>query len=219
MNKKIALISTVIFLILVGTVFAEKPLERIANELAVEGETLFNEGDFSGAAAKFEEAISKFDQAVEEDGIPADEEKLSQWLFNSYQSYLQAKDYSGAINIQKKRKSYDPNNWKLIKEMAVIYAKYLKDPDSAIKELKDFDTNNNSFAAKKLVGSYYNKYKEDKQNSLVWYKKAFDQKQDSKVLQNIATLHKDLGNNNEAIKAYENFIHGFYYHNYLAFQY
>lgn len=206
MYRKIAILATIIFLLLAGSIFADKPLERIANELAVEGETLFNEGDYPGAAGKFEEAVSTFKQAVTEDGIPADDDKVNKWLFNAYQSYLQAGDFSSAIEIQKQRKEITPNDWKLIKEMAVIYAKYLKDADSAIKELTVYDEANNSFAAKKLLASYYNKYKNDKENSLVWYIKAFEQKQDSRVLQNIATLHKELGNNNEAIKAYEDYI-------------
>jgi len=113
---------------------------------------------------------------------------------------------SSILEVQMVRKQNSPNDWKLIKEIAVIYAKYIDKPDEAISELVAFDASNNSFAAKKLIGSYYNKYKKDKANSLVWYKKAFDQKQDSKVLQNIATLHKDLGNNTDAIKAYEDFI-------------
>jgi tetratricopeptide (TPR) repeat protein len=206
MYRKIAILASIIFLLSAGNIFADKPLERIANELAVEGETLFNEGDYPGAAGKFEEAVSTFKQAVEKDGIPSDDEKVNKWLFNAYQSYLQAGDYNRAIKIQNQRKELTPNDWQLIKEMAVIYAKYLDDADSAINELTTYDKTNNSFAAKKLIASYYNKYKNDEANSLLWYKKAFEQKQDSKVLQNIATLHKELGNNNEAIKAYEDYI-------------
>jgi tetratricopeptide (TPR) repeat protein len=206
MYKRIAIVSTIIFLIIAGNIFADKPLERVANELAVEGETLFNSGDYSSAAGKFKEAVSSFKQAIEQDGIPTDNEKIDKWLFNAYQSYLQGSNFNNAIEIQKERKQLKPNDWKLIKEMAVIYAKYLDNVDAGISELTAFDKNNNSFAAKKLAGSYYNKYKKDKENSLIWYKKAFEQKQDSKVLQNIASLHKDLGNNSEAIKAYENYI-------------
>jgi len=206
MNKKIAFISAVILLALVSNIFADKPLERIANELGVEGETLFNEGKFAEAAAKFQEAVSTFKQAVEQDGIPQDKTKLEKWYFNAYQSYLQLSDFNNAIKIQQLRKELTPNNWNLIKEIAIIQTRYLDDADSGIKELIDYDNDNNSFEAKKMIGSYYNKYKNDKENSLIWYKKAFLQKQDSKVLQEIATLHKELGNNSDAIKAYEDYI-------------
>jgi tetratricopeptide (TPR) repeat protein len=206
MNKKIVTISAIVLLVLANNIFADKPLERIANELAVAGETLFNEGKYAEAAAKFQEAVSTFKQAVEQDGIPNDNAKLEKWYFNTYQSYLQISDFNNAIKIQQRRKELTPNNWNLIKEVAIIQTKYLDDADAGIKELIEYNNDNNSFEAKKMIGNYYNKYKNDKENSLIWYDKAFQQKQDSKVLQEIATLHKELGNNSEAIKAYENYI-------------
>ncbi|KQC10086.1 MAG: hypothetical protein APR54_03325 [Candidatus Cloacimonas sp. SDB] len=206
MNKKIVTISAIVLLVLANNIFADKPLERIANELAVAGENLFNEGKFAEAAAKFQEAVSTFKQAVEQDGIPNDNAKLEKWYFNAYQSYLQISDFNNAIKIQKMRKKLTPNNWNLIKEIAIIQTKYLDDADSGINELIEYDNENNSFEAKKMIGNYYNKYKNDQENSLIWYNKAFQQKQDSKVLQEIATLHKELGNNSEAIKAYEDYI-------------
>ena len=206
MLKKYGIVIMLILSVLLSNLFADKSLERIANELGVEGETKFGEGNYLKAASKFEEAIAKFNEAVEKDGIPQDEEKISAWLFNAYQSYLNAKDFENAIRIQNKRTKLAPSDYKIVKEKAIIYAKYLGNPDKAIETLTAFDNKYNSFSAKKLAAKYYKEYKKDLQNALVWYKKAFEQKQDSRVLQNIATLHKELGNNKEAIKAYEDYI-------------
>ncbi|MBN1948991.1 MAG: tetratricopeptide repeat protein [Candidatus Cloacimonetes bacterium] len=204
MLKRIGILT---FLVILGwTLFAEKPLERIANETAVEGESLFGEGKYIEAAGKFEQALAQLQEAVKADGIPLDEEKVSSWLYNAYQSYLNAREFDNAVRIIDQRIARDPDDYDLTKNKAILLAKYLDKPDDAITVLISFDKSNNSLPAKKLTASYYENYKQDAANALIWYQKAFDQKQDSKILQNIATLHKNLGNNQQAIKAYEDYI-------------
>lgn len=206
MYRGLKTISVLLIVILAVSLFADKPLQRIANEQGFEAEGFYNSKEFVKAGPKFEEAIKTLEEASIKDDIPLDQAKKDNWLFLAYQSYVQSSNFAEAIRIQNLRIATNSGDYKLIKEKAIIQTKYLKDPDAGINSLIAFDKAKNSFSARKLIASFYKKYKSDDQNSLLWYKKAFELKQDSKVLQKIATLHKDLGNNREAIQAYEDYI-------------
>jgi tetratricopeptide (TPR) repeat protein len=185
--------------------WAEKSLERIANEKGVEGETLFNEGKYLEAASKFETAIAKLKEAVKKEGIPLDNEKISKWLENTFQGYFQGKDFENAIRILDERLKLDPDNYKLMNNKAIILKKYLGRVDEAIIVLQKYNNKKRSFKVEKKIAGYYSAI-EDYQNAVKWYNKAYELKKDSKVIKNIANLYIKLGKNAEAIKAYEDFI-------------
>lgn len=206
MYKGLKTISILLFVVMAVALFAEKPLERIANEQGVEAEGFYQNKDFAQAGPKFEEALATLEEAVSTDGIPMDSEKKEKWLLYAYQSYLQDKDYTNALRVQDMRIATDPTEYKLTKEKAIIQTKYVKDPTSGIATLTAFDAANASFSARKLAASYYEKYLKDNQNALLWYQKALELRQDTKVIQEIASLHQELGNNNEAVKAWEDYI-------------
>ncbi len=206
MYKGLKTLSILLLIIMAVSLFAEKPLERVANEQGVEAEDFFKNKDFANAGPKFEEAIATLKEAETNDGIPMDNEKKNKWLLYAYQSYVQSKKFGDAIRVQDLRIAADPGEYKLVKEKAIIQAKYMKNPEAGIASLKAFDAQKSSFNARKLAAKYYKDYMNDNQNALMWYQKAFELKKDSKVLTQIATLHKDLGNNAEAVKAYENYI-------------
>ncbi len=206
MYKKIFVILFVLITAFAGVLWAEKSLERIANEKGVEGETLFNEGKFLEAASSFETAIVKLKEAVKKEGIPLDNEKISQWLANTFQAYFQGKDFENAIRILDERLKLDPDNYDLINNKSIILKKYLNRIDEAIVILQRYNNKKRSFKVEKKIAGYYVD-NEDYQNALNWYQKAYELKQDSGVIKNIAIiLNKYLGRYEDAIKAYEDYI-------------
>ena len=206
MYKKIFIILFLLITAFAGVLCAEKSLERIANEKGVEGETLFNEGKFLEAASSFETAIAKLKEAVKKEGIPLDNEKISKWLENTFQGYFQGKDFGNAIRILDERLKLDPDNYELVNNKAIILKKYLNRIDEAIIVLQTYNNKKRSFKVEKKIADYYVD-NEDYQNALDWYQKAYELKQDSGVIKNIAViLYKYLGRNEDAIKAYEDYI-------------
>jgi tetratricopeptide (TPR) repeat protein len=192
-------------LISISTLSAQKTLERIANETGVEGETLYNEGKYTEAAQKFEEAVSTLLQAVEKDGIPLDKEKINQWWLYAFNGYYQSKDYENALKALDERLVLNPGSYELINYKSIILHKNLKRSLEAIEVLKEYNQQKRSFRVENKIADYYADL-DDLQNALTWYEKAYELKKDSKVIKNIATLHVKLGNNAQAIKAYEDFI-------------
>jgi tetratricopeptide (TPR) repeat protein len=204
MYKKVIIVSFLIIGIC-SLLIAEKSLERIANELAAQGDTFFTEGNYSEAGKNFENAVEKLNEAVEKDGIPLDNEKISLWLRNAYNSYAKGNDFEEAVRVLDERKKLAPTNYDLVKTQAIIYKKYLNNIPKAIEVLKAYEDIKQTFNNEKRIGLYYLAM-DDYENSLIWYKKAYEQKQDSKVIKNIATLYLKLGDNEAAVKAYEDFI-------------
>ena len=204
--KKIITLSIIIFAIGLILIAEGKPLERIANEIGVEGESQYNDGKYVEAAKSFEDAISKLEEAVQKDGIPEDKEKISRWYELAFNGYFQGKDFNNALKILDKRLEFAPGDYALINYKAIIYKKHLNDIDKANEILINFDQKSPNYKARKSIAVNFKKYKKDKENALIWYKKAYELKQDSSVLENIAVLNKELGNNKDAVKAYEDFI-------------
>ncbi|RLC54496.1 MAG: hypothetical protein DRH89_09495 [Candidatus Cloacimonadota bacterium] len=205
MNKKILMISMLLLTLIISSLFAEKSLERIANEKGVEAETLYNEKKFVDSAQVFEAAISKLEEAVKTDGIPLDNEKISRWLELAFNGYYQGKEFEDAIKIIDRQLKLDPTNYKFVNYKAIILKKYLERIDEAIAVLKEYNTAKRSFKVEKKIASYYQSI-EDYENAVIWYHKAYEQKKDATVIKNIAAIYLKLGKNNEAISAYEDFI-------------
>ncbi|MBN1326336.1 MAG: hypothetical protein JW996_00125 [Candidatus Cloacimonetes bacterium] len=182
-----------------------KPLERIANEMGVQGETQFNDGQYLDAAQSFLGAIDNYKQAVRVDNIPEDVNKIFTWYNHTYQAYLNAGDFNKALEIMDKKIELQPDNFDLIKDKAIILKKYLDKPLDAIQVLKDFDSKKRDFEVEKRIASYYADL-EDYEKALYWYQKAYEIKKDSVVIQYIASLNVKLGRNQAAIQAYEDFL-------------
>ena len=205
MNKKILMISMLLLTLIISSLFAEKSLERIANEKGVEAETLYNEKKYEEAAQAFEAAITKLEEAVKTDGIPLDNEKISRWLLYAFQGYYQGKKYENALQVQNERIKMDSGNYKLISTEAKLLKTFLNRVDEAIVVLKEYNTAKRSFKVEKKIASYYADL-EDYENSVIWYKKAYEQKKDATVIEKIAIIYLKLDRNSEAITAYEDFI-------------
>ena len=206
MNIRNLSILMVLLVTLSSFLWADKSLERVANEKGVEGETLFNEGKYLEAAKAFETAIVKLKEAVKKEGIPLDNEKISRWLLYAFQGYYQGKKYEDALQVQNERIKLDPGSYKLISTKAKLLKNYLNRVDQAIIVLKNYNNKKRSSKVEKKIAGYYSDLK-DYENALIWYKKAYELKQDSGVIKNIAIiLYKYLGRNEDAIKAYEDFI-------------
>ncbi|MDP8202974.1 MAG: hypothetical protein P9L95_00400, partial [Candidatus Tenebribacter mawsonii] len=205
MYKKILIISVLLISLMISNLFAEKTLERIANEKGVEGETLYNDKKFVESAQTFEAAIAKLNEAVKTDGIPLDNEKISRWYLYAFQGYYQGKKFEKALQVQNERIKLDPGSYKLISTKATLLKKHLNRVDKAIEVLKEYNTAKRSFKVEKKIASYYQSI-EDYENAVVWYNKAYEQKQDATVIKKIAAIYLILGKNSEAITAYEDFI-------------
>ena len=205
MYKKILIITLLLLTLIISSLFADKSLERIANEKGVEAETLFNDKKFVEAAQSFEAAIAKLEEAVKNDGIPLDSNKMSKWLGLAFQGYFQGKKFEDALRILDRQLEIDPTNYTYFNYKAIIFKKYMKRIDDAIVVLKKYNTIKETFKVEKKIGLYYSDI-EDYENALVWYNKAYERKKDATVIKNIAVIYRKLGKNSEAITAYEDFI-------------
>ena len=204
MIKRITLF-TVIMMVMVYGLFAEKSLERLGNEAEVAADKLFSAEKRAEAAEQYNEALAKFKAANEKDGIPV-QDKIDRILDKLFKAYYFSKTYTKAIEILQRQLKSDPGNTKKARTIAQIYEKNLKDLDSAINTLVSFNETKKSYVVQKKIASYYTD-KKDYENALTWYKNAYKIKQDSKVIKNIAViLNKYLGRNEEAIKAYEEYV-------------
>ncbi len=205
MFRKIWLVIVILIMVTIG-LFAEKSLERLANELGVDGETKYNNKEYLDAGIAFENAISKLKEATEKEEIPLDSEKINRWYKLAFNSYFGAKDFENALRIQNMRIEKDPSNYELVNYKFIILKKYLKQPQTAIDVLEKFNAQKGSYKVEKKIASTYLKIK-DYENALLWYRKAYVRKQSSSVIKNIAViLNQYLGRNKEAVKAYEDFI-------------
>jgi len=205
MYKKILIITVLLLTLTISSLFADKSLERIANEKGVEGETLYNDKKFAESAQTFEAAITKLEEAVKTDGIPLDGEKVSRWLELAFNGYYQGKKFEDAIRIIDRQLKLNPTNYTFINYKSIILKKYLKRTDEAIVVLKDYNSTKRSFKVEKKIASYYQGI-EDYENAVIWYHKAYELKKDATVIKNIAAIYLKLGKNSEAITAYEDFI-------------
>ena len=203
MYKKVIIVSFLIVLICF-LLMAEKSLERIGNELEYFADSLFTAKEYLSAVIKYNEAIAKFEEAKEKDRIPV-ESKIKNILDKLFKANYFGGKYNDAISILQLQLKSDPSNSKTVRTIAQIYEKNLKELDEAIEVLIIFDKDNRTFKIEKEIASLYLD-NEDYNNSLIWYKKAYELKKDSKVIQNIATLYLKLGDNQAAVKAYEDFI-------------
>jgi len=205
MYKKNLIITILLITLTISSLFAEKSLERIANETGVEGETLYNAKKFVESAQTFETAIAKLEEAVNADGIPLDNEKISRWLELAFNGYYQGQKFEDAIRIIDRQLKLDPTNYTFVNYKSIILKKYLKRIDDAIVVLKKYNNSKRSFKVEKKIASYYSDLK-DYDNAVIWYQKAYEQKKDATVIKNIAAIYLKLGKNSEAITAYEDFI-------------
>ena len=205
MLKKVLIITVLLLTFTISNLFAQKSLERIANEKGVEAETLYNDKKFVESAQTFEAAIAKLEEAVKTDGIPLDNEKISRWLELSFNGYYQGKKFENAIRIIDEQLKLDPTNYTYINYKSIILKKYLKRIDEAIVVLKKYNNAKRTFKVEKKIASYYAGL-EDYENSVIWYKKAYEQKKDATVIEKIAIIYLKLDRNSEAITAYEDFI-------------
>lgn len=207
MKLHIALIALLVTAFAVTLLVAEEvSLERRGNEAAAAADSLHGEENFIGAAEKYEEAFNYFVRAEQEDQIPL-ADKINAMLENMVTSYYQGNDYVNAVRIIKMRLERDPGNDVFARQIAQIYDRLLDQPDQAVQVLKDFEENNDSFAVRRYIARIKSAA-ENNAGALEWYQKAFEIRQDPEVLQNIAVLHHRLGNTEEAIEAYENFLEG-----------
>ncbi|MFO7896666.1 MAG: tetratricopeptide repeat protein [Candidatus Cloacimonadales bacterium] len=211
MIRKIMMIS--LALVLLGSLSAQdKPLERQANELGVQAETKYNEKAFVESGQLFEQAIEKYEEAVETDeeavetdGIPMDESKKDRWLNLAFNAYFNGKDFDNAIRILEIRAERNPSDFQIVNYQSIIYSKYLNQPQKAIDVLVDFNQDNRSFNVESKIASAYLK-QDNYEKALEWYTKAYELRQDSNVIQKIASLNLRLDRKEAAVMAYEDFL-------------
>ena len=201
-------IGSILLMILLSCSFllsAEKSLERLANEAGVEGETFYNNGKFLDAAKAFEDAVGKLKEAVKTEGIPLDNEKIARWLEYAFNAYYQGNDFENSIRILDERLKLKSGDYDLVNYKAIILKGKLNRTADAIEVLKAFNEGNRTFKVESKIADYYIDL-DDKENALTWFNRAYELKKDSKIIRNIATLNVQLGRNEDAVKAYEDFI-------------
>lgn len=204
MYRKTHIALLVVILIISVGLFAEKTKERLANEKGVEGENFWEEGKYFECANAMEEAIRLLNEAVAEDGIPADEEKIDRWLNIAFSAYVKDKDYENALKIQDKRIERDPEELDLYNNKALLQ-KGLERYDAALETYFFMDNMKQDYKVRDNIAKIY-KDREDWDNALLWYNKSYEIRKSSKTIKNIAVINLQLGRNEKAIAAYEDFL-------------
>ncbi|MDD3049874.1 MAG: hypothetical protein PHR06_01885 [Candidatus Cloacimonetes bacterium] len=181
----------------------EETLEQQGNMLASEGDALFTSNDYNGAGAKYELALEKYQEAVKQ-GHPIND-KVINMVKNCILTYSKAKNYEKLVEYFEIDNKMNPGNFKTVRNITIVYRKNLKNPQKAIETLLEFNEKYGKFESYELLAKNYSEIN-DYKNALVWFQKAFSLKSDTDVLKNIAAAHVKLGNNESAIKTYEEFI-------------
>lgn len=199
----------ILLLVLSATVFlaAEKSMEIIAQETAVEGENLFKSNDFVGAGKKFEEAIAKYDEFIKKQDIPEDRALVDKWLKNASASYQKGKAWEDMIRIKNIQIERNPKVYNNYKYKAIVYKSKLKNYQAAIDAYKQYDENVRPyFTARVKIADIYYQNLEDYENALIWYKKANELKEDSTTLNKTAQTYLKLKRNTEAVNVIKDYI-------------
>lgn len=204
MYKKTQIALLVVILILTAGLFADKTKERLANEKGVEGENLWEEGKYFECATAMEEAVKLYQEAVAEDGIPADDAKIDRWLNIGFSAYVKTKDYDNALRVQNVRIERAPDEIDLYTNKALLL-KGLSREDEALEVYFYMDSVDPDYKTRDNIAKIY-KDREDWDNALVWYNKSYELRKSSKTIKNIAVINLQLGRNENAIAAYEDFL-------------
>ncbi len=202
--KKFTIIATILILVL-GITFlsAEKPKERIANELAYTADSLFAAKQFGEALKTYEQSLATFKEAVTEDNLLVDE--MKQVTYKLYASSVNAKAYESAIKWGTEVLKTDSLNYKIIKNLSTIYFKNLKDINNAVAIMAKWDAKTPGYENRLIIAEYYEQ-NNDLTNALDWYNKALALKTDAKVLGKVANFYIKTNQPAQAIKTYEDYI-------------
>jgi len=202
---------------LVSYLLAAKSLERQGNESLYYADSLFNTAKVIGdaskknaqyeeAAKKYEIAIGKYNEAISKENLPLQDKINGILLDKLWKAYYFAHDYEKTVNVLKGNLKLKGNNnietLKLIKQICV---KKWKHPEVIITLLLQREQNKRTYWAEKTLGFVYKgekKYNE----ALKWFNKAYELKQKSNIISNIAKINIKLGHEKAAIEAYKNFL-------------
>ena len=216
MKRNIILI-IMLFTMLASYLFAAKSLERQGNDSLHNADLLFNKAkdiedvnkknaQYEEAAKKYEIAIAKYHEAITKDNLPLQDKINGILLDKLWKAYYFAHDYEKTVNVLKGNlKLKKGNNLKTLKLIKQICIKKWKHPEVVITLLLQREQEKKSYWAEKTLGFIYKK-EEKYEEALKWFNKAYELKQNSKIISNIANLNIKLGNKKAAIEAYKNFL-------------
>jgi tetratricopeptide (TPR) repeat protein len=181
-------------------------LEFFGDEAAFTGDQHFESKEYLQAAEQYQIAISKYEEAIKQDDIlqMTIQPKIEAVQEKIWKAYYFGGSYQEAITALRSILART-NNEESARLIAQIYEKNLSDINSAIQVLKDYNSAKRNFDIEKKIAKYYYDDR-DYQNALVWFQKAMELRQDRELISNIATLYLKMGKQEEAIKAYDDFV-------------
>ena len=204
MNSLRKILMVIIVISLAFTLFGEdRPPERIARELMVEGQNNFNNRNYAEAITNFEASLNIFKEIRNE--MTSFDEEIRQILFNLFASGANSQNNQIATKYGEELLVLDPGNERLVGQLAQIYRVRMSDMTRAINVWKRFDEQFNRFSAKREIGDLYVRA-EDNTNALLWFNRALEQNRDADLLQRIASLHISMNQPDRAIRVYRDFL-------------
>ena len=200
--KKVLLVIVVLSISL--TLFGEdRPPERIAREFMVAGQTHFNAREYPEAITSFVSSLNLFKE-IRNDVTPFADE-IRGLLNNLFAAGANSQNNQVAVQYGEELLALDPNNERLVGQLAQIYRVRLRDNNRAIGIWRQFDEQFNSFNAKRQIGELYARV-EDNANALVWFNRALEQNRDADLMQRIASLHMSMNQPDRAIRVFQDFL-------------
>jgi tetratricopeptide (TPR) repeat protein len=164
----------------------------------------YQTGNVRKAGEFAEKSLEKYQLLVTEDNpytqiIDALYKNLSVFWYT-------AREYDKALQYYEIRRERDPDNYQIVLSMSNIY-KQIGQPQEALNVLLQYDEQYEHYRVKKAIAELYEEAFNDTGKAIQFYEQTFAlNPQDVDILQKIGLLYHELGEVENAIKAYEDFI-------------
>lgn len=196
------LIIIISLVLIFATLFCEEvSKERQARIALANADTLFMKKSFNEAVAEYEKSLGLFKESINE--LTPFVEEINSIYFKLYASTLSAQQYEKSVNYGVLYLEKDSMNVKVVKNVALISKKYLKDLNKSISIWKKYDSINSTDESKMSIGVLYDELN-DNAAALEWYKNVTNK--DAKLLDKIASLYIKTKQFDMAIKTYEEYL-------------
>jgi tetratricopeptide (TPR) repeat protein len=177
--------------------------EGKAKELARKGAEQYGEKQFAQAIESFQEALAIFKE-IRDDLVPFDAE-IEYILRNLFNSAFNAKKYDLAAQYGEEYLAIYDSHEPTVKNLALVYTRFLKDNTKAIEVWKRYDDKYNSFAARTAIGDIYVADKK-LDEAIEWYNLAIAMNPDPDIIEKVARLYIEKKDPARAIRMYKEFI-------------
>ncbi len=179
---------------------------NIANTHSAYAMDLSGQNLFDDAIVEYETAIAKYQELKREATTTESLDDTIGLLYrNTAVACRQAGEFEKSLNYYDLYLEKNPEADDVLLQKFLIYRDDLKNEVQAFEVLKEYANSRNDFNASHSLGDRYME-KDDVDNALIWYEKAYGIKQDPNVLKKIGSAYRTQQKWAESNKAYEQFL-------------